>query len=51
MSTSTIPATDERTINGAVVFISLITPEKEVYVDEPVKFIAKNADNDGKTSK
>ena len=39
MSTNTIPATDERAMSGTAAFISLITPEKEVYVDEPVKFI------------
>jgi hypothetical protein len=30
MITSTIPAMDDRAINGTAIFISLITPEKEV---------------------
>lgn len=38
-------------MSGTAIFISLITPEKEVYVDEPVKFMAKNADKDGNSSK
>ncbi len=51
INTNTIPAADERAMSGTAIFISLITPEKDVYVDEPVKFIARNADNDGNTSK
>ncbi len=51
ISNNTSPAINETAISGTAVFISLTTPEKEVYVDEPVKFIAKKADNDGNTSK
>jgi hypothetical protein len=41
ISNNTIPTINEIAISGTAIFISLITPEKDVYVDEPVKFIAK----------
>ena len=41
ISNITTPTTNEIAISGTAIFISLITPEKDVYVDEPVKFIAK----------
>jgi len=36
-----IPADNAAVIIGTAIFISLITPDKDVYVEEPVKFIAK----------
>lgn len=33
---------------GTAIFISFFTPESEVYVDEPVKFIARNDDKPAK---
>lgn len=47
---SRIPTTAETAISGTASFISLMTPENDVYVDEPVKFMAKNADSDGRSN-
>jgi len=41
INNNTSPITNEIAISGTAIFISLITPEKDVYVDEPVKFIAR----------
>jgi len=41
INNNTSPITNEIAISGTAIFISLITPENDVYVDEPVKFIAR----------
>ena len=43
-----IPADRAVTIRGSAVFISFSTPDSDVYVDEPVKFIVKKADREGR---
>ncbi len=46
-----MPADIDAIIAGTATFISRTTPDNEVYVDEPVKFIATNAVIGGKTNK
>ena len=43
-----IPAVSAAIIRGSAVFISFSTPDREVYVDDPVKFIVKKTDRDGR---
>ena len=50
MSVNTNPAIEAGMIIGSAIVISLNTPDGEVYVDAPVKFIAKKADSAGKSS-
>ena len=54
MTCKMIPAIANPICRGSEIFISFLTPDNEVYVDEPVKFIAtkeeiaviiKNQDN------
>ena len=47
----TTPTTIEIIIAGTAIFISFKTPEKDVNVEDPVKFIAKKAEIEGKMSK
>ncbi len=42
------PRTADRMINGTANFISRTTPESEVKVLDPVKFMAKKADKAGR---
>jgi hypothetical protein len=42
-----IPIADKDICKGSALFISFFTPERDVYVDEPVKFIARNDDTAG----
>ena len=43
-----IPAVSAAIIRGSAAFISFSTPDSDVYVDEPVKFIVKKADREGR---
>ena len=43
--------TDEPTIGGRAILISLITPEGDVNVEQPVKFKARNAETEGSNSR
>ena len=43
-----IPAVSAAIIRGSAAFISFSTPDSDVYVDEPVKFIVKKADIEGR---
>ena len=45
MVIKTIPAAVNAICKGMATFISFFTPEIEVYVDEPVKFIAKKEES------
>ena len=45
-----VPAVSAAIIRGSAAFISFSTPDSDVYVDEPVKFIVKKADKDGRIS-
>ena len=45
-----VPAVSAAIIRGSAVFISFSTPDREVYVADPVKFIVKKADKDGRLS-
>jgi len=42
------PRTPDRIMRGTAVFISITTPEREVKVDEPVKFIVRKAEIGGR---
>ena len=42
------PAASAAIIRGSAAFISFSTPDSDVYVDEPVKFIVKKADIEGR---
>lgn len=46
-----IPKQTEICWAGTAIFISLTTPERDVYVVEPVKFIAKCETMEGKSSR
>ena len=46
-----VPAASAAIIRGSAAFISFSTPDSDVYVDEPVKFILKNAESDGNINK
>lgn len=43
-----MPNTVAISIVGSAIFISLSTPDSEVKVELPVKFIVQKEDNDGK---